>query len=143
MEKRFSIRGVVPLSGTVKISGYKNSAGAVLAATILSKKPSIIDNLPQVSDVLDQIEILREMGAEIKWLSPQKIRINTVKLDPKKIPQDLFEKMRVSVLLIGPLLARFGKFKVPRPGGDRIGLRPITSHLEALKGFGEKVDSIF
>jgi len=139
MEKRFSIRGGTPLSGTVKISGYKNSAGGVLAAAILSQKPSIIDNLPRVSDVLDQIEILKEMGAEIKWLSPHKIRINPAHLDPKKIPIDLFEKMRVSVLLMGPLLARFRKLKVPRPGGDRIGLRPITSHLEALKDFGVEI----
>lgn len=139
VEKRFLIKGGVPLSGTVEISGYKNSAGAVLAAVVLSKEPSIIDNLPRVTDVLNQIEILKAMGAEVKWLSPKKIRINPANLNAKNIPVGLFEKMRVSVLLVGPLLARFGNFKIPRPGGDRIGLRPISSHLEALKTFGVKV----
>lgn len=139
MAEKFLIKGGIPLSGEVKISGYKNSAGAILAAVLLSEEPSIIDNLPQVSDVLNQIEILKEMGAEIEWLGQRKIKINPVNLNPEKIPADLFEKMRVSVLLVGPLLSRFKKFKVPRPGGDRIGLRPISSHLEALKDFGVKI----
>jgi len=139
-EKFFLIEGGKPLKGEVKISGYKNSAGACLAAALLSEQPSVIDNLPLVSDVLDQIEILKKMGAEIKWLEKNKIKINPVNISPERIPMDLFEKMRVSVLLIGPLLARFKKFKVPHPGGDRIGLRPISAHLEALKDFGVKIE---
>ena len=140
MADKFSIKGGIPLSGEVEISGYKNSAGAVLAASLLSEAPSIIDNLPLVSDVLDQIEILKQMGAEIEWLNQRKIKINPRNLNPEKIPADLFEKMRVSVLLIGPLLAKFKKFKVPHPGGDKIGLRPISTHLQALKDFGVKVE---
>jgi len=139
MPDKFLIQGGVPLSGEVEISGYKNSAGAVLAAVLLSEEPSIIDNLPQVTDVLDQIEILKQMGAEVEWLGERKIKINPKNINPEKIPADLFEKMRVSVLLIGPLLARFKHFKVPHPGGDKIGLRPINTHLEALKDFGIKV----
>jgi len=137
---KFLIKGGVPLSGEVEISGYKNSAGAVLAAVLLSEKESVIENLPLCTDVLDQIEILKQIGAGIEWLSQRKIRINPKNINLKKIPFDLFEKMRVSVLLIGPLLARFKKFRVPRPGGDRIGLRPITTHLEALKDFGVKIE---
>ena len=139
MPDKFLIQGGVPLSGEVEISGYKNSAGAVLAAVLLSEEPSIIDNLPQVTDVLDQIEILKQMGAEVEWLGERKIKINPKNINPEKIPADLFEKMRVSVLLIGPLLARFKNLKVPHPGGDKIGLRPIDTHLEALKDFGIKV----
>jgi len=139
MEDKFLIQGGIPLSGEVEISGYKNSAGAVLATTLLSEETSIIDNLPLVSDVLDQIEILKEMGAEIEWLGERKIKINPKNIAPEKIPANLFEKMRVSVLLIGPLLARFKIFKVPHPGGDKIGLRPISTHLEALEDFGVKV----
>jgi len=130
------ITGGIPLSGEVEISGYKNAAGACLAAVLLSEESSIIDNLPLVSDVLDQIAILKEMGAKIIWLEERKIKIDPKNINPEKIPVNLFEKMRVSVLLIGPLLARFRKFKVPHPGGDKIGLRPITTHLEALKDFG-------
>lgn len=140
MQDKFLIQGGIPLSGEVEISGYKNSAGACLAATLLSKEPSIIDNLPLVSDVLDQIEILKQMGAEVEWLGERRIKINPVNIDPEKIPADLFEKMRVSVLLIGPLLARFKKFKVPHPGGDKIGLRPILTHIQALKDFGVKIE---
>ena len=140
MPDKFLIQGGVPLSGEVEISGYKNAAGAVLAATLLTEEESIIDNLPQVTDVLDQIEILKQMGAEVEWLEKRKIRINPANINPEKIPADLFEKMRVSVLFIGPLLAKFKKFKVPHPGGDKIGLRPIGTHLEALKDFGVKIE---
>ena len=140
MQDKFLIQGGVPLSGEVEISGYKNAAGAVLAAVLLTEEESTIDNLPQVTDVLNQIEILKQMGAEIEWLEKRKIRINPANINPEKIPADLFEKMRVSVLFIGPLLAKFKKFKVPHPGGDTIGLRPIGTHLEALKDFGVKIE---
>jgi len=140
MAEKLLIKGGVPLSGEVEISGYKNSAGAVLSAALLSEEPSIIDNLPLSTDVLDQIEILKKLGAEIKWLEKNKIKINPANINPEKIPYELFEKMRVSVLLVGPLLSKFKKFKVPHPGGDRIGLRPISSHLEALRDFGVKIE---
>ena len=140
MQGKFLIQGGIPLSGEVEISGYKNSAGACLAAALLSENPSTIDNLPLVSDVLDQIEILKQMGAEVEWLEERKIKINPVNINPERIPTDLFEKMRVSVLLIGPLLARFKKFKIPHPGGDKIGLRPILTHIQALEDFGVKIE---
>ncbi len=140
MADKFLIKGGVPLSGEVEISGYKNAAGAVLAAVLLSKEASVIDNLPQVTDVLDQIEILNKMGATIEWQNPKKVKINPANINPENIPTDLFEKMRVSVLLVGPLLARFRRFKIPHPGGDKIGLRPISTHLDALKEFGIKVE---
>ena len=140
MIKKFLIKGGVPLSGEVKIAGYKNSAGAVLAATLLSEETSIIDNLPNCTDVLNEIEILERMGAKIIWLNGKKVKIEPKNIDPEKIPFDLFEKMRISVLLIPPLLHRFKKIKVPHPGGDKIGLRPITTHLEAFEDFGIKVE---
>ena len=133
MTDKFLIKGGVPLSGEVEISGYKNSAGACLAAALLSEEPSIIGNLPGATDVLDQIEILKIMGAKIEWQGPKKVKIDAKNIDPEKIPADLFEKMRVSILLIGPLLARFKKFKIPHPGGDKIGLRPIYTLLKALQ----------
>src|SRR4030043_970198 len=140
MTDKFLIQGNIPLSGEVEISGYKNSAGAILAAVLLSEEPSVIDNLPQVTDVLDQIEILKQMGAEIEQLSPKKVRINPKNINPEKIPIDLFEKMRVSVLFIAPLSIKFKNFKIPHPGGDKIGLRPIATHLEALENFGIKTE---
>ncbi len=140
MSDKFLIQGNIPLSGEVEISGYKNSAGAILAAVLLSEEPSVIDNLPQVTDVLDQIEILKQMGAEVEQLSPRKVKVNPKNIDPEKIPVDLFEKMRVSVLFIAPLAIKFKNFKIPHPGGDKIGLRPIATHLEALENFGIKTE---
>jgi UDP-N-acetylglucosamine 1-carboxyvinyltransferase len=140
MSDKFLIKGGVSLSGEVEISGYKNAAGAILAAALLTEEPSTIDNLPLVSDVLNQIEILKQIGTEVEWQGERKIKINPQNINPEKIPADLFEKMRVSVLFIGPFLARFKKFKVPHPGGDKIGLRPISTHLEALKDFGVEIE---
>jgi len=139
MADKFLVKGGVSLSGLVEISGYKNSAGAILAAALLSEKESLIDNLPLCSDVLDQIEILKEIGAKIEWLGKRKIKISPENINPEKIPFGLFEKMRVSVLLIPPLLVRFKKLKVPHPGGDKIGLRPIFTHLGLFRNFGVKV----
>jgi UDP-N-acetylglucosamine 1-carboxyvinyltransferase len=139
MQDKFLIKGGVSLAGEVEIAGYKNSAGACLAAVLLSKEPSIIDNLPLVSDVKDQISILEQMGAKVEWINERKVKISPENIDPNKIPTEIFEKMRVSVLLVGPLLARFKKITVPHPGGDKIGLRPISTHIEALEEFGIKV----
>jgi UDP-N-acetylglucosamine 1-carboxyvinyltransferase len=137
--QKFLVKGGNPLRGQVRISGYKNSGGAILAATLLSEEPSIVSNLPQVSDVLNQIEIMAQIGCEIEWLDDHTVKINAKNLDPQKIPFGLFQKMRVSVLLIGPLLARFRSFRVPHPGGDKIGLRSISTHLDAFEQFGIKI----
>jgi UDP-N-acetylglucosamine 1-carboxyvinyltransferase len=139
MSQKFLIKGGNPLKGQVTISGYKNSAGPVLAATLLSEEPSIISNLPLVSDVLNLIEIMSQIGCEIEWLDDHTIKVNAKNLDPQKIPFGVFQKMRVSVLIIGPLLARFRSFRVPHPGGDKIGLRSIYAHLDAFEQFGIKV----
>jgi UDP-N-acetylglucosamine 1-carboxyvinyltransferase len=96
--------------------------------------------LPKCSDILNEIEILKKWGQKVIWLNERKIKIDPKNIDPEKIPFDLFEKMRISVLLIPPLLASFSKIKVPHPGGDKIGLRPISTHLEAFKDFGIKVE---
>ena len=80
------------------------------------------------------------MGAEVEWLNQRKVKISPKNINPEKIPINLFEKMRVSVLFIGPLAIRFKKFKVPHPGGDKIGLRPIATHLEALERLGIKTE---
>lgn len=139
MKEKFIIQGGKPLNGTVEVAGYKNSAGACLAATLLTEEESVIDNLLLVEDVFSLIELLKGMGAEIDWLDKRRVKINTAKVDPQKIDFEEVSKTRVSVLLIGPLLARFKNFKFSRPGGDRIGLRPITTHLEAFRKLGAKI----
>jgi len=141
MKKTFIVKGnKQPLQGEVIIQGHKNAAGPVLCATLISEKPSIIDNIPRISDILNLIKILEQMGAEIEWINDHKIKIDPKNVDPNKMSADLFKKMRMSVLLIGPLLSRFKSFKIPRPGGDKIGLRPISAHLDAFKKLGVKVE---
>ena len=141
MEDKFLIRGGKKLEGEVEISGYKNSAGACLAAALLTDEEVILDNLSQVEDIFTIIEVLKGMGAKIDWLGERKIKISAKDLDPEKIDFEKIVQTRLSVLLIGPLLARFKKFKISHPGGDRIGLRPITAHLEALKKLGAKIEN--
>ena len=138
--QKFIINGRKPLKGIVKIGGYKNAAGPILAATLLTKEECIIDNLPLVTDVFNLIKVLESIGVEVEWIGEKKIRIKAgAQVDPEKMDYSTVEKMRISVLLIGPLLARFKKFKIPHPGGDKIGLRPIDSHLEALRKLGAKI----
>jgi UDP-N-acetylglucosamine 1-carboxyvinyltransferase len=139
MSERFVIEGGKKLRGEVEIGGYKNAAGGVLAASLLCDGDCIIDNLPLVSDILGLLEVLRGMGSQIEWLGKRKIRINNQKIDPQKLNFEEIQKTRVSVLLLGPLLAKFKSFKFAPPGGDRIGLRPISTHLQALKELGAEI----
>jgi len=136
MGEKFLIEGGAKLEGQTEIFGGKNSAGAVLAGVLLSKEPSVISNLSLCLDVLNQIKILEEMGAKVEWLRKRTVKIDTKEINPEKLPFETFEKMRVSVLLIPPLLVRFKKIKVSKPGGDKIGLRPITTHLRMFQQFG-------
>ena len=138
--QKFIINGRKPLKGAVEIGGYKNAAGPILAATLLTKEECVIDNLPLVTDVFNLIKVLESIGVEVEWLDEKKIKIKAgEKVDPEKMDYSTVEKMRISVLLIGPLLARFKKFKISHPGGDKIGLRSIDSHLEALKKLGAEI----
>jgi len=137
MEEKFIIEGRHQLFGEVKLSGYKNAAGPLLAASLLTDEPCTISNLPLVEDVFSLISILKEMGADVEWQGEKTIKIkNQNRIDPKKINSSLVSKSRISVLLLGPLASRFKKFKIARPGGDRIGLRPIATHLESFNKLG-------
>jgi len=140
MAEKFIIEGEKPLKGEIEVRGSKNAAGALLATTLLTPEECVIDNLPLISDILNLIDILKEMGAEIEWLGERKAKIRAGKrIDPQKMDFKKISKSRVSVLLIGALLPRFKEFKISRPGGDRIGLRPISTHLQTLKQLGAEI----
>ena len=136
---KFIIQGPVKLRGQVKISGAKNAATPLLAATLLTKEPCFLDNIPRIADVLKMIEILQSMGAEVSFLGPHKLRICCRKINPSKINQNLIREMRSSILLIGPLISRFGEIELPEPGGCIIGSRPIDTHLLGFESFGVKI----
>ena len=137
MAEKFIIEGQNPLEGEIEVRGSKNAAGALLAAVLLTDEECLIDNLPRISDIFNLLEILKEMGVDVEWVNERKVRIKAGgRVDPEKIDFEKISKSRISVLLIGALLPRFKEFKISRPGGDRIGLRPITTLLKALKGLG-------
>lgn len=141
MAEKFIIQGKKPLEGIVEVRGYKNAAGACLAASLLTEEEVIIDNLPLIRDILAMIELLQSLGVEVEFLDQRKIRIkSTSKVDPEKMDFEKVAKTRISVLLIGSFLPRFKNFKMARPGGDRIGLRPISTHLEAFKQLGAIIE---
>ena len=133
------INGGKKLSGSVKISGAKNAALPLIALSILSKNEVIIKNLPAVSDIHTLIQLLSNLGAKCEFLDA-----NTVKIDPREINStkaiyDIVRKMRASILVLGPLLARFRHCEVSLPGGCAIGARPIDLHLSALEKMGAEV----
>ncbi|MBK9163794.1 MAG: UDP-N-acetylglucosamine 1-carboxyvinyltransferase [Acidobacteria bacterium] len=136
---KFLIRGGRPLSGTVKISGAKNSALPCLAATLLTPETVTLRNIPYVKDLITQRRLLEDLGATV--LTPElRTHVVTAKnVDTYEAPYELVRTMRASVLALGPLLARFGKAKVSLPGGCAIGTRPIDLHLRAFEALGANV----
>jgi len=133
------INGGKKLSGSVKISGAKNAALPLIALSILSKNEVVIKNLPAVSDIHTLIQLLSNLGAKCEFLDA-----NTAKIDPREVNStkaiyDIVRKMRASILVLGPLLARFRHCEVSLPGGCAIGARPIDLHLSALEKMGVEV----
>lgn len=141
MTEKFVIKGGKSLKGEVEIRGAKNAAFPILAATLLTKESCIIDNLPLIEDVFQMLKILESLGAKISWLGERKIKVNCSKINPSKIPFNIVCRFRGSVLLIGPLLARFNKIKIPPPGGCLIGVRPIDTHLDAFSQTRVKISA--
>ncbi len=141
MEEKFIINGGKSLKGEVEIRGAKNAAFPILAAALLTKEACIIDNIPLIEDVFKMIKILEQIGAEISWIGKRKIEMNSSKVRPSKIPFDLVGCFRGSILLLGGLLGRFNRIKIPSPGGCLIGARPIDTHLDAFEQTGIKISS--
>ncbi len=139
MTDKFIIHGQKNLKGEVEVRGCKNAAGPILAAALLTKEECIIDNLPLVEDVFNMLEVLKSLGVKVDNLSERKVRIKADFLDPQKMDFNKISKTRISVLLFGSLLPRVKHFKIPPPGGDRIGVRPISVHLKALEEMGAKI----
>ncbi len=136
---KFIINGSKKLAGEIEVRGSKNATTPVIAATILSDKKVVLKNIPLIKDCLTMLEILKSMGSEVIWISKNSVSINNKNLDPKKLNQELVCKIRSSLLIVGPILARFGEVTIATPGGCVIGARPIDTHLEAFKSLGAEV----
>ncbi len=140
---KFKIYGPSRISGEVSISGSKNSALPILAATILFDKQVTIKNLPRVRDVDTMLNLLKSLGSKIKFKNKKKIAIIS-KGNKNKFfaPYSLVKTMRAGILVLGPLLAKLKKAKVSSPGGCSIGVRPIDIHLEAISKLGVKFEIV-
>lgn len=135
MEK-YIIRGGRPLRGEVTISGAKNAAVAILPATVLANGVCHLENVPDISDIQKEIDILRCLGARVTRKSPSVLEIDTSGINTTEVPLELGVKMRASYYFLGSLLSRFGRADVPMPGGCDLGVRPIDQHLKAFAALG-------
>lgn len=133
------ITGDKPLNGEVIISGAKNSALPIMAATLLLSDNITLSNVPHLKDVTTMMELLGQLGAQLTVEDNMKVQVNAVGVNEFTAPYDLVKTMRASILVLGPLLARFGKADVSLPGGCAIGTRPVDLHLKALKAMGAEI----
>lgn len=140
MEK-YVIHGGRPLSGDVTIGGAKNAAVAILPATILAAGKCLVENLPCISDVMASLQILSELGANIRMISRNTYEIDTTHIDCTEVSNELSRQMRASYYFLGALLGRFGTGQVAMPGGCNLGPRPIDQHLKAFTAMGAE-DSV-
>jgi len=139
--QELKITGSRKLNGVIRISGAKNAALPALAATILVDGTTILKNMPRVKDVISMCHLLESLGAVIK-VDNETIEVDTTGLCRWKAPHELVRKMRASVLVIGPLVARFGKAEVALPGGCTIGNRPIDMHINAMRMLGAETSLV-
>ncbi len=135
------IRGGRRLSGDVTISGAKNAALPDLCATLLSAEPVALANVPQLQDVNTTLKLLRNMGvvAERHTDEPDRVTLDAGRVDKPEAPYELVKTMRASILVLGPLLARFGRARVSLPGGCAIGSRPVDQHIKGLQAMGAQI----
>ena len=139
MEK-LVINGGTPLKGSVEIIGAKNSAVALLPATLLIKGICTINNLPNISDIKISCEILEKLGSKIKWNSKNSVTIDNTNITATIAPMDLTSKFRASYYLLGSLLSRKGSATVGMPGGCKLGARPIDQHIKGFEALGANVE---
>ena len=133
------IKGKSALNGTIKISGAKNASLPLIAMTILAKNSVVIKNLPSVADIKTLLKLLSNLGAKCQFLEDRVI-VDTSSINETKATYDIVKTMRASILVLGPILARFGHCEVSLPGGCAIGQRPIDLHLKALEQMGAHIE---
>lgn len=133
------IKGGDPLEGDVRVSGAKNAALPILAATLLGEGSSTVSNIPHLQDITTTIELLGRMGVSISVDEKMRITVDADHVHNYVAPYELVKTMRASILVLGPMLARFGKADVSLPGGCAIGSRPVNLHIDGLKAMGADI----
>lgn len=143
--EEFVIEGGIPLSGEVTPSGNKNAALPLLAACLLTDEPVLMRNVPQIRDVLAMRRLLESLGTVVEEVDSHTWRLTTKELSASHLDPDLCRRIRASILIAGPVLARAGGLKLPPPGGDVIGRRRLDTHILALRALGADItyDRVF
>ena len=139
MALRYVVTGGRPLSGTVRPAGNKNAALPILAASLLAESPVDLGNIPRIRDVEMMLALLQHLGATAEWTGPNSLRVDPRGATAQPLDPDLCARIRASILLAAPLLARFGQVVLPPPGGDVIGRRRVDTHFLALEALGATV----
>ena len=135
----YKIEGGIPIRGTVKASGNKNSALPCIASSLLTDETVILRNIPDIEDTSVMISILQSLGASVEKIEHHTWKIEAKKIEKTDIPSELSKKIRASILFAGPLVARAGKAVMPPPGGDVIGRRRLDTHFLALQELGARI----
>jgi len=136
----FVIEGGYPLSGRVRAAGNKNAALPIIAACLLTDEPVTLSNVPRILDVETMLDLVLDLGVEVERLGPGGLRIHAADTPRHELDEELCNRIRASVLLAGPLLARCGRAVVPPPGGDVIGRRRLDTHVHAFERLGATVE---
>ena len=136
---KLQIRGGVPLDGEVRISGAKNAALPILAAALLADEPVTIGNVPHLKDVTTMIELLGRMGASVTVDERMRVEVDPTTTSETSAPYELVKTMRAAILVLGPLVAKYGRADVSLPGGCAIGARPVNIHVAGLQAMGAEV----
>ena len=136
---RLEINGGKRLAGEISISGAKNATLPILAAALLAEGPVTLENVPHLNDVTTTVKLLRRMGVEVIFHDGVRLEIDAAHISAFLAPYELVKTMRASVLVLGPLLSRFGRADVSLPGGCAIGARPINLHVSGLQAMGAKI----
>jgi len=134
------LRGGNPLSGTIRASAAKNAALPIMAASLLAESPVTLGNIPHLHDITTMMELVGQMGARLTVDENMNVEVDATRISKFSAPYELVKTMRASILVLGPLLARFGKAEVSLPGGCAIGARPVDLHIRALESMGATID---
>jgi UDP-N-acetylglucosamine 1-carboxyvinyltransferase len=138
---KFVVEGGRPLNGSIRPAGNKNAALPIIAATLLTEEEVVLENVPDIRDVRTLLELLVVLGAEVEWLGDNRVRVQAREVGANDLDAAMAARIRASILLAGPMLARAGRMVLPPPGGDVIGRRRVDTHFLALSKLGAVVQA--
>jgi UDP-N-acetylglucosamine 1-carboxyvinyltransferase len=138
---KYVVEGGRPLSGRIRPAGNKNAALPIICATLLSDQPVVLENVPDIRDVRTLLELLEQLGCSVEWREDRTVRIHAEEIRVSEVDRRMAARIRASILLAGPMLARAGRMLLPPPGGDVIGRRRVDTHFLALKALGARVET--